>query len=71
LRGSGFCSAAGLKSLSAECGRAGLNRPKTIQARLKIPNLKSQINPNDQNSKFQTCLGHWLLEFEIYLEFGA
>jgi hypothetical protein len=41
-------------------------------------------NPNDQNSKFQTaglfnlaltpgklCFGHWLLEFEIYLKFGA
>jgi hypothetical protein len=34
-------------------------------------NSKSQKNPNEQNSKFQTCLGHWILEFEIYLEFGA
>jgi hypothetical protein len=42
-------------------------------------NSKSQIPTRgasacaarDQNSKFQTCLGHWIFEFEIYLEFGA
>ena len=29
---------------------------------------KFQItNHNDQNSKIQTCFGHCLLEFEIYL----
>ena len=24
-------------------------------------------NQNDLNSKVQTCFGHWILEFEIYL----
>jgi hypothetical protein len=46
-----------------------LSAKETIEPQVKIPNHK-QI-PNDPNSKFQTCLEHWRLEFEIYLEFGA
>jgi hypothetical protein len=38
----------------------------------KIPTRgASACAARDQNSKFQTCFGHWILEFEIYLEFGA
>jgi len=36
----------------------------------QIPDNKYQINPNDLNSKSQT-FGHWILEFVIYLRFGA
>lgn len=37
----------------------------------QIPNTRSQINPNNENSKFQTnCFGHLKLEFGAYLEFG-
>jgi len=39
--------------------------------KFQITNHKYQTNHNDQNSKFQTCFGHYVLEFEIYLEFGA
>jgi hypothetical protein len=50
-------------------------------------NSKSQISNNKQNTmteirnpkllhhlkrrEFQTCFGHWILEFVIYLRFGA
>jgi hypothetical protein len=31
-------------------------------------NFKKQINNNNQKTKFQTGLGHWILRFGIYLE---
>jgi hypothetical protein len=37
----------------------------------QIPSTKSQINPNDQNSKLKTNgVGHLNLGFEICLELG-
>ena len=41
--------------------------------KFQITNLKLQINPNDQNSKFKTCprFGHWCLSFGYCLIFGA
>jgi hypothetical protein len=42
-----------------------------MRRRYKISNHKSQINTNDQNSKFQTGFGNWTLDFGIYLGFGA
>jgi hypothetical protein len=44
---------------------------RTKNNSVSAENSKSQTNPNAQNSKFQTRLGHWILEFEFYLEFGA
>jgi hypothetical protein len=34
---------------------------------IKIPKNKSQIANKFQFPKFKTCLGHWLLELDIYL----
>jgi hypothetical protein len=39
--------------------------------KFQITNHKFQANHNDQNSKFQACFCHLILEFGILLEFGA
>jgi hypothetical protein len=49
-----------------------------VRASLGLPTLRA--GPQFQNPKplhhlkireFQTCFGHWILEFVIYLRFGA
>jgi hypothetical protein len=37
----------------------------------QITNPKLQTNSNDQNSKSPYIPKYWILEFEIYLIFGA
>ena len=37
------------------------------EEKFQLTNIKCQTNNNDRNSKFQTCFGHLVLEFEICL----
>jgi hypothetical protein len=40
-----------------------------ISTKFQIPNPKQISVPQIQNSK-QSCFGHWILRFGIYLEIG-
>jgi hypothetical protein len=53
-------------SISAENSKSQIPNYKQIPTR-----GASACAAREPNSKSQTCLGHWILEFETYLEFGA
>jgi hypothetical protein len=44
---------------------------KAVGEKFQIASNEQQTNHNDQISKCQTRLGHWILLFGIYLEFAC
>ena len=65
----------GYKTWSPGPGQSSMALPVKIascfgvleEEKFQITNVKYQTNNNDRNSKFKTCFGHLVLEFEICL----